>query len=70
MTFISPLHFAAYTGYIDVIKYFIENVKMNPHIKDNRGYTPLHYAIDIVEIKNIKYFNNDIYIPITCSLMQ
>lgn len=40
----SALHKAARLGYLDVIAYCLERLKMHPDPKDNAGYTPLHEA--------------------------
>lgn len=38
------LHKAARSGYIDVVSYCLEKLNLNPNVKDNAGYTPLHEA--------------------------
>ena len=37
----TALHACAVNGYEDLLKAFIEDGKMNPHIKCNRGSSPL-----------------------------
>uniref|UniRef100_A0A182Q4G5 Uncharacterized protein n=1 Tax=Anopheles farauti TaxID=69004 RepID=A0A182Q4G5_9DIPT len=40
----SVMHKAARLGYTDVIVYCLERLDMDPDLKDNAGYTPLHEA--------------------------
>ncbi|KAL9701090.1 hypothetical protein quinque_004531 [Culex quinquefasciatus] len=40
----SVMHKAARLGYTDVIVYCLERLEMDPDLKDNAGYTPLHEA--------------------------
>ncbi|KAL5282526.1 hypothetical protein ACFFRR_005564 [Megaselia abdita] len=40
----TTLHKAARLGYIDVVCYCLERLHLNPNVKDNAGYTPLHEA--------------------------
>lgn len=40
----TTLHKAARLGYIDVVCYCLERLNLNPNVKDNAGYTPLHEA--------------------------
>ncbi|XP_053688468.1 uncharacterized protein LOC128737786 [Sabethes cyaneus] len=40
----SVMHKAARLGYSDVIVYCLERLEMDPDLKDNAGYTPLHEA--------------------------
>ncbi|MFP3016488.1 MAG: ankyrin repeat domain-containing protein [Wolbachia sp.] len=39
-----PLHCAASNGKLDVVKYFIDEEKVDVNIKDNGYWTPLHWA--------------------------
>ncbi len=39
-----PLHYAAYSGRLDIVKYFIDEEKIDVNIKDNGYWTPLHWA--------------------------
>ncbi|EDW70372.2 uncharacterized protein Dvir_GJ13741 [Drosophila virilis] len=40
----STMHKAARQGLIDVVVYCLDRMGMNPDLKDNAGYTPLHEA--------------------------
>lgn len=40
----SVLHKAARLGYVDIVAYCLERLRMDPDQKDNAGYTPLHEA--------------------------
>ncbi|WP_338406633.1 ankyrin repeat domain-containing protein [Wolbachia endosymbiont (group A) of Longitarsus flavicornis] len=40
----TPLHYAAYNGKLDIVKYFIDEEKIDVSIKDNGDWTPLHWA--------------------------
>jgi len=40
----TPLHWAAYGGHLDVVKFFVEEVKMKPGDPNHLLVTPLHWA--------------------------
>ncbi|WP_265039233.1 ankyrin repeat domain-containing protein [Wolbachia endosymbiont (group A) of Yponomeuta plumbellus] len=49
-----PLHYAAYNGKLDVVKYFVDEGKVDVNLRDNDGQVPLHSAswsghLDVVE---------------------
>ena len=51
---ISLLHIAAYTGYLKIVKYLIDEKGVEPCVKNDDGRTPLHFAalngrLDIVQ---------------------
>jgi len=48
------LHRAAFHGNIDVVRYLIKHIKMNPIIPDNKGNIPLHYACMKLNISCIR----------------
>ena len=52
---INPLHIASEEGYIEVVKYLIEQCHANVEAKDNYGRTPLHDASIGGKLGVIKY---------------
>ena len=50
----SPLHCAAYHGHLDIVKYFFENGAWL-NAKDNKGWSPLDYAISYCKDDTAKY---------------
>ena len=40
----TPIHVACMNGFIDIVKYFLEDLKCDPYLKGNHGSTLLHYA--------------------------
>ena len=44
MNLYTPLHIAALNGYLQVVKYFIEDWNSNPNIKGQWDWTCLHAA--------------------------
>lgn len=41
----APLHVAACNGYTSVIRFLVNQPKVDLNIKDNEGNTPLHLAV-------------------------
>ena len=52
----TPLHFAATSDHLDVVKYLIEECHCNVEAKDNKGKTPLYIALDRGCLDIVKYF--------------
>lgn len=40
----TPLHFAAYTNYLDGVKFLIDKIPLSALEQDNEGYLPIHIA--------------------------
>ncbi|XP_076299445.1 uncharacterized protein LOC143218247 [Lasioglossum baleicum] len=51
----TPLHYAAKSDKLEVVKYLIEEKGANINVKDNDGQTPLHYAADHGKLEVVKY---------------
>ena len=49
------LHYVAVKGYIDILKYLVEEYHYNVETKDVFGYTPLHLASSIGNFEIVKY---------------
>ena len=43
-------------GHLKIVKYLVEEVGMNPEIRDRNRNTPLHYASWSGQLKIVKYF--------------
>lgn len=52
---LSLLHWAADRGNLEIVKYFIQNLKADIDIKDVDGQTPLHYAASCGHTDVVKY---------------
>ncbi|WP_264376206.1 ankyrin repeat domain-containing protein [Wolbachia endosymbiont (group B) of Idaea aversata] len=48
-----PLHCAASNGKLDIVKYFIDEEKVDVNVKDNNDDTPLHLATGYLDV--VKY---------------
>ncbi|XP_076298784.1 uncharacterized protein LOC143217929 isoform X2 [Lasioglossum baleicum] len=51
----TPLHYAAKSDKLEVVKYLIEKKGANVNVKDNDGQTPLHYAAKSDKLEVVKY---------------
>ena len=40
----TPLHSASFYGHLEIVKYLVEEAKVNPESQDEGEYTPLQYA--------------------------
>ncbi|WCR59677.1 MAG: Phosphocholine transferase AnkX [Wolbachia endosymbiont of Ctenocephalides felis wCfeF] len=50
------MHFAAYGGNLDIVKYLVVDAKNSLEIKDNSDRVPLHYAAYNGKLDVVKYF--------------
>ena len=50
-----PLHYAAYNGHLEAVKYFIVNLLCDPMDRNKYGWTPLHYACDNGHVNIAQY---------------
>ena len=50
-----PLHLACHAGQLNVVKYFIDELKCEPTIQGEFGATPLHYACCRGQLNIVKY---------------
>ena len=51
----SSLHSAAFEGYIDVARFFIETFKCDPNITSGLGQTPLYVAANRGHLEFVKF---------------
>ncbi|XP_076285654.1 uncharacterized protein LOC143211676 [Lasioglossum baleicum] len=51
----TPLHYAAKSDKLEVVKYLIEEKGANVNVKDNNGQTPLHSAVDHGKLEVVRY---------------
>ncbi|XP_076300828.1 uncharacterized protein LOC143219007 isoform X2 [Lasioglossum baleicum] len=51
----TPLHYAAKSDKLEVVKYLIEEKGANVNVKDNDGQTPLHSAAKSDKLEVVKY---------------
>ncbi|XP_076285725.1 uncharacterized protein LOC143211701 isoform X2 [Lasioglossum baleicum] len=51
----TPLHYAAKSDKLEVVKYLIEEKGANVNVKDNDGQTPLHSAANSDKLEVVKY---------------
>jgi ankyrin repeat protein len=56
----TALLYASYSGYIDIIKYLIEEYGVNYELTTNTGLNPLHLAAQKNNILPFLYFKNKI----------
>jgi len=42
----TALHLACWNGYVDVVKWLLDEVKVNIEEEDEDGYLPIHYAVE------------------------
>ncbi len=52
----TALHIAALYGYIEIVRWFVEECNMQPDARDNKGQTPLHNASSQGHLLIVKYF--------------
>ena len=52
----TPLHKASWDNHLEIVKYLVEEVKVNPDAQDEYGCTPLHDASHWGHLEIIKYF--------------
>ena len=52
----TPLHIASYNGHLEIVKYLVEEVKVDPEARDKDRETPLHIASFWGKLEIIKYF--------------
>ncbi|KAG8193895.1 hypothetical protein JTE90_011454 [Oedothorax gibbosus] len=50
---VTPLHFACWKGYTDIVKILLEN-KACPNVEGKNGFTPLHYACKFSHLSIVK----------------
>lgn len=50
-----PIHLAAFEGRVNVLRYFIEQKKIDPNIRDKHNLTPLHCAALNNQVPAIEY---------------
>ena len=50
-----PLHYAAYNGHYEVVKYFVVKILCDPMVRNNDGWTPLHCACSNGHLNIAKY---------------
>lgn len=50
-----PLHAAAYHGHLDVVKYFVQELKLSPNMLDGTGMTPVMRACSGSHVDVLKY---------------
>lgn len=51
----TPLYFAVCNGYLEIVKYLIDEKKADFNVKDNDGRTPLHLAASNGCLEIVKY---------------
>ena len=51
----TPLHSAAKSGHLDILKFILKNIQEDKNPKDNVGFTPLHYAAICSNLEIFKF---------------
>ena len=75
---ITPLHYAALNGHLEIVKYFLDDLKVSPELCDGMDQTPLYYAcqggrFDVVSYLvtdhkcNPLYGNKELETPLHCA---
>ena len=52
----TPLHYASFWGHLEIVKYLVEECKVNPDAQDEYGCTPLQDSSRQGYIETVKYF--------------
>lgn len=56
----TPLLYASYSGHIDIIRYFVEEIQVNERLTTNSGVNPLHLAAQKNVLLPFLYFRSRI----------
>ena len=56
----TPLHDASQSGHLEIVKYIVEEVKVNPEVMDNYGETPLDDASWGGHLEIVKYLVEEV----------
>ena len=65
-----PLHYAtdnrAYNGHLEVVKYFVTELRCDPMDRNKYGETPLHFACRNGHLKIIQYLISELHCNPSC----
>lgn len=50
------LHFAVARGDLEIVRYMIENLKLDTYVKDNQGNNPFFTAVEHGHLNIVEYF--------------
>jgi ankyrin repeat protein len=61
------LHFAVARGDLDIVKYMIENLKLDILVKDSEGNNPFFTAVEHGHLDIVKYFIEESNFTANCT---
>ena len=61
-----PLHYAAYNGHLDLVRYFITTRGCYPVVENYYGSTPLHLACSNGQLNVVQYLINEAHCDPSC----
>ena len=62
------LHITADEGHLDIVRFFVKELKSDVYVKDKSNYYPIHYAAQSENLRMFKFFVEELSCDPLCKM--